>query len=278
MIFERGIMIRRFLTAALLPFAAACVASKSDIRLLQDELRATRAQLALGDTSLLRADDARRNQIAQLSTKLDRAIDSLGKVATRLSTLSANMSGSFEQMQQQVGQMQAVLGQTTRNLQETRSQVQILSERGTTTSPPPMDPTAPATGTTPPASGIPGAATLYSSANESINQGAYSTGRRSLEQLLTSYPTDERASRAMLKIGETYQAERNLTAADSVYRLVADRYPKSNEAGLALYRVGKALWDAGKQSEARPILDRVIRDYPGSDAASLARETVRPRE
>jgi TolA-binding protein len=269
-------MIRKLLTVALVPFAVACVASKSDIRLLQDELRATRAQLAVGDTSLLRADDARRNQIAQLSTKLDRAIDSLGKVANRLAALSATASGSFEQIQQQVGQMQAMLGQTTRNLQETRSQVQMLSERGIVTAPP-TDPTA-AAGSTPAASGIPGAATLYNTALESINQGAYSTGRRSLEQLLTSYPNDERASAAMLKIGETYQAERNSAAADSVYRAVADRYPKTREAGLALYRVGKALWDAGKRDEARPILDRVIRDYPGSDAASLARETVRPRE
>lgn len=172
-------MIRKLLTVALVPLAAACVASKSDIRLLQDELRATRAQLAVGDTSLLRADDARRNQIAQLSTKLDRAIDSLGKVANRLASLSANASGSFEQIQQQVGQMQAMLGQTTRNLQETRSQVQMLSERGAT-APPPIDPSV-APGTTPAASGIPGPATLYNTAVESINQGAYATGRRSLE-------------------------------------------------------------------------------------------------
>jgi TolA-binding protein len=271
-------MIRKLLTVALVPLAAACVASKSDIRLLQDELRATRAQLAVGDTSLLRADDARRNQIAQLSTKLDRAIDSLGKVANRLASLSATASGSFEQIQQQVGQMQAMLGQTTRNLQETRSQVQMLSERGAVVAPPPTTDPSMAPGTPPAASGIPGPATLYNSALESINQGAYATGRRSLEQLLTSYPTDERASAAMLKIGDSYAAERNSAAADSVYRAVADKYPKTREAGLALYRVGKALWDAGKREEGRTILNRVIRDYPGSDAASLARETVRPRE
>lgn len=82
----------------------------------------------------------------------------------------------------------------------------------------------------------------------------------------------------MLKIGDSYAAERNSAAADSVYRAVADKYPKTREAGLALYRVGKALWDAGQREEARTILNRVIRDYPGSDAASLARETVRPRE
>jgi len=267
--------ILRVVSVASLVLGASCLASKSDIRLLQDELRATRAQLAVGDTSILRADDARRNQIAQLSTKLDRAIDSLQAVARRLSQLSANASGSFEQIQQQVGQLQALVNQNTRNLQEARSQVQMLNERGSTAPPMASDPNA--GGGVSPVTGIPGAATLYTSANESINQGAFSTGRRALEQLLTSYPNDERASRAMLKIGETYQAERNLVASDSVYRLVADRYPKSNEAGLALYRVGKALWDAGKRSEGRTILQRVTRDYPNSDAASLANETLKPR-
>jgi TolA-binding protein len=258
--------------AALLFVAAGCVASKSDIRLLQDELRATRSQLALGDTSILRADDARRNQINQLSVKLDRAIDSLRVVANRLATLSANANGSFEQIQQQVAQLQALVNQNTRNVQEARSQMQILSERGST-APAPVDPSGPPAAVP---TGVPGAATLYSSALESINQGAFATGRRSLEQLLTSYPNDDRASRAMLKIGETYRAEGNTTASDSVYRVVADKFPKSDEAGLAMYRVGKALWDAGKRSEGRVLLNRVIREHPNTDAARLATETLKP--
>ena len=263
-------MRRAVVHVALLFVATGCVASKGDIRLLQDELRATRQQLALGDTSILRADDARRNQIAQLSTKLDRTTDTLRAVANRLATLSANINGSFEQIQQQVTQMQAMLSQTTRNLQETRSQVQMLSERGSSA---PSMPDPNAAGAAP--GGLPGAATLYNTALESINQGAFATGRRSLEQLLTSYPDDQRAPRAMLKIGETYAADRNSAAADSVYRLVFDKYPKTDEAGLALYRVGKALWDSGKRSEGRILLNRVVREHPNTDAARLASETLR---
>ena len=257
--------------AALLCVATGCVASKGDIRLLQDELRASRQQQALGDTSILRADEARRNQIAQLSTKLDRTTDTLRAVANRLATLSANINGSFEQIQQQVTQMQAMLSQTTRNLQETRSQVQMLSERGSS-APSMPDPNA-APGVAP--SGVPGAATLYNTAIESINQGAFATGRRSLEQLLTSYPDDQRAPRAMLKIGETYAADRNTASADSVYRLVFDKWPKTDEAGLALYRVGKSLWVDGKKRVGRILLNRVVRAHPNTDAARLASETLR---
>src|SRR3954471_12036554 len=100
--------MRKLLTiasAALLVFAAGCLASKGDIRLLQDELRATRAQLALGDTSILRADDARRAQLDRLSRQLDRALDSLGRVATRLAAFQANASGSFDAINTQMLQM-----------------------------------------------------------------------------------------------------------------------------------------------------------------------------
>lgn len=271
--------MRRLLTVApaAMLFAAGCLASKGDIETLQTEMRATRAQLALGDSSILRADVARQTQIAQLSTRVDRALDSLRVVSSRLAAFQANANGNFDSINQQILQIQALLGQTTRNLQELRTQNQALREQGATavTTPPPAASADTSRGA---ASGIPGPATLYSSANESINQGAYATARRSLEQLLTSYPDYEFAPRAMLRVGETYRAEGNTAASDSVYRLVADRYPKKAEAGLALYRIGKGLWDAGKKSEARTILQRVIRDFPGSDAASLARETLNPRE
>ena len=68
--------------------ATGCLASKSDIRLLQDELRATRAQVAAGDTSILRAEDARRSQIAQLSATIDRMNDSLRMLSVRLRGVS----------------------------------------------------------------------------------------------------------------------------------------------------------------------------------------------
>src|SRR5438874_13416718 len=87
---------------AVLLLAAGCLASKSDIRLLQDELRATRAQVAAGDTSILRAADARRMQISALSDKVDRAIDSLRSVASRLAAFQATANGNFDAMNAQM--------------------------------------------------------------------------------------------------------------------------------------------------------------------------------
>jgi TolA-binding protein len=265
------------LAPAALLLAGGCLASKSDIRLLQDELRATRAQVAVGDTSILRADETRRAQIARLETKIDAANDSLRAVAGRLGSFQINTREEFDAVNRQMVQVQALLGQSARIVQDIKAQNQALHEQGILGGTPPASSGAAPAGGSPAANGVPGAATLYTSAVESINNSAYSTARRALEQLLTSYPDYEQAPRALRMIGDTYKAERNNAAADSVFQLVYERFPTNPEAARALYLNGKSLWDANKRSQAQVLFNRVLRDFPRSDEADLIRDlTKRP--
>ena len=117
--------------------ASGCLASKSDIRLLQDELRVSRAQAAVSDTAILRAEEAHRQQIAALSASIDRMNDSLRYLASRFAAFQANANGEFDAMGRQMVQVQALLGQNTQTVQETRRQLQALRE-GASSSPAPM--------------------------------------------------------------------------------------------------------------------------------------------
>lgn len=255
--------------------ATGCLASKSDIRLLQDELRATRAQLAIGDTSILRADEARQRQIANLSVQLDRTMDSVRVITSRLASFQANTTGQFEAINEQIIQMRTLLGQTTRSIQDTRTQLQQLKEQGAMPAAPPSGGSAIDTASR--NSGVPGPATLYNSAMESASQGAPSAARRSFELLVNTYPQDDLAPRALLKIGDLYRTDRNIAAADSVYALVVERYPKSDEAANALYLRGRPLWDAGKRNEAMVYFNRIKRDYPNSTAAQSVADLTKSR-
>ncbi|MEO6877369.1 MAG: tetratricopeptide repeat protein, partial [Gemmatimonadaceae bacterium] len=235
---------------------------------------------AVGDTSILRADDARRSQISQLSASIDRVNDSLRVLSRSFATFQANANGQFDAMNRQMVQFQALLGQTTKNVQDTRAQLEALREQaGSTVSPPAA--AMPAAGgldtTRRPPAGVPGPATLYTSGLEQLRNGNYRTARTVFDQLLSSYPDYERVSLVQLRVGETYKGEGNMTAADSVYQLLAERYPKSAEAGQALYLHGKLLWDANKKTEARVFLNRVIKEFPGSDAAQLASDLLNGR-
>lgn len=262
------------LTPAVLLAAGGCLASKSDIRLLQDELRATRAQLAGGDTAILRADQSRARQIENLSASVERVNDSVRVLATRLASLQANSAGEFDAIGKQIVRIEALLGENIRNLQNTQAQLQALREQsGAVPAPAPVS----GTDTTQQATG-PGPATLFTTAFQQLQDGATASARRNFEQLLASYPNDDRASRAQFYIGESYAQDGNSTAADSVYLLIAEKYPKSPEAATGLYRHGKMLWDANKKTEARKYLERVVRDYPDSDGAHLAAILLHEKE
>jgi tol-pal system protein YbgF len=251
--------------------AGGCLASKSDIRLLQDELRATRSQMAAGDSAILRAEEARRLQIAALSAAIDRQYDSLRTLASRFAAFQANATGEFDSMGRQMVQVQALLGQNTRTVQETRSQLQALREGAPGAPPPPtVTDTSQRAG-----SGIPGPATLFTSAMEALRQGSYRTARSGFDQLLTSYPNSDQASLAQLRVGDAYKAEGNLAAADSVYLLVSTKYPKSPEAPTALYGRGRLLWEANKRGEARIVLNRLIKEYPDADEVDLAKNLMK---
>ncbi|HEX8944876.1 MAG TPA: tetratricopeptide repeat protein [Gemmatimonadaceae bacterium] len=251
--------------------AGGCLASKSDIRLLQDELRVTRAQVAAGDTAVLRAEEARRQQIAALSATIDRMNDSLRAQAARFAAFQANASGEFDAMGRQMVQVQALLGQNTRTVQETRAQLQALREGATSAPPSPTSPDTSQRG----GAGVPGPATLFTAGMDALRQGSYRTARSNFDQLLTSYPTSDQASLAQLRVGDAYKSEGNTTAADSVYNVVATKYPKSPEAPTALYSRGRLLWEANKRGEARVVLNRLIRDYPNADEVDLAKNLLK---
>lgn len=271
---------RGFVSAApvVLLAAGGCLTTKGDVRLLQDELRATRAQVAVGDSSIMRADEQRRAQIAQLSVKIDRMSDSLRVLTARLASLQAATNGQFDAIGQQMVQTQALLGQTTRNLQEERAQLAAIREQGgMPASPPPpgMPDTTQRAGAP---SGGPGSTTIFLSAKDALDNGAFATARTGFQRLLDTYPNADEAPRAQLYVGESFKGEGNTAAADSVYQLIPNRYPKAPEAATALYRHGRILWDANNKSEARKVFQQLLRDYSNSDEAELARGLLNPRQ
>ena len=99
--------------------------------------------------------------------------------------------------------------------------------------------------------------------------------RNGFEQLLTQYPNSEDAPEAMIYIAATYASERNQVAADSVYGLVVQRYPSSPKAATALYKQALSMREAGRITQARAAFERIIKDYPRSDEAELARAQLR---
>jgi len=248
---------------------AGCVASKGDIRLLQDEMRATRAMIAHADSLAMQRDQARRADLVSMAASIARASDSLRVLSQRLASFQAMTSGQLDQVVRDVIQTQAMLGQSARTLEQMRAQYEALREQA----PAPIPPSGADTSQRAAPAG-PGPVTLWLTGRNQYNARSYTTARASFEQLLSAYPNAQEAAGAQLYVGMSYEAERNQAAADSVYQPVVAKYPASPYAPTALYKRGRMLWDANKRAEARPIFQRLIQQYPRSDEAGLARDLI----
>jgi tol-pal system protein YbgF len=260
--------MRSFLAPVLALSAAGCLASKGDIRLLQDDLTSMRAQHAQQAQAQERAR-ARDDSLTRV--RLDSALRAIGSINDSLRTLSArfmtyqaNSSQSLYALGQQIVTLQNRAGISQRQIQDLAAQVETRGAPaggGAAPTPAKVDSSAPQ---------APGPARLYQLARDQYNNGAYSTARLAFRQILTTYPTYANASLVALSIGSCYEGEKNQAAADSVYLSVVKQYPQSPDAPTALFKYGASQLTQGKVDAARAAWERVIKEYPNSDAATLA--------
>jgi len=75
-------------------------------------------------------------------------------------------------------------------------------------------------------------------------------------------------------VAEAYAREGRRASADSVYELVAARYPRADRAPTALYKLALSRRAAGEHARARTLLERIVREYPRSDEATFARDQL----
>ena len=258
----------RLAPAALALATGACFATRSDVRILQDDItkfRATQQQ----------ADSVRAAQLAQVAAMLGQVNDSLRSANARVSRWQADARGDIRNIQEQLVQIQELTGASQQRILELRRD---MEERNQQTAPSPVAPipgdTSKIPAAAPPAG--PGPATLYKLAVDQMNRGSHSTARTGFQDLLIQYPNSDLAPDAQYYIGETLQAEGNTTGADSVFSLVVSKYPSAPRAATALYKHGLILQKAKRDREARQAFQAVVDKYPRSDEAALAREQLRP--
>jgi tol-pal system protein YbgF len=232
-----------------------CMASKGDIRLLQDEIRTLRAMQS-------RADTARRSQTDSALIMITRTNDSLRVLAQRFAAFQATIGGELFEMGKQLITIQELAGMSSKRIMELRSTMEERAQAMTTT-----DTTA--------APAAPGPAQLFQLSFDQLRRGSYGTARAGFEELLRRYPDFEEASAAQLYVGQSYAEERRTTEADSVYALVVTKFPRSKDAPTALYKYGLSQLSQGRKAAARAALQRVVREFPQSTEAELAADRLK---
>ena len=244
----------RFLALPLI--LAGCIASKSDVTVLQQDIMLVRAEAA-------QSDSARRQEIQRVMRSMQSLTDSVSAVATRLTRMRTDMQGRFSAIEEDTRRLQEIAGQSQARMQELRAAVESR------TSAPPSSASAGAQAV------VPGPNQLYQLGRDQLLRGSTAAARTAFEDLLARYPESDVAAEAQFYIGETHAAEGNVQEADQAYARVASAYPRSPRAATATYKRAVAAEGARRTREARQLYNEVISKFPRSDEAALARDRLR---
>lgn len=257
--------MRRAIAAACLAGVAAC-ATPAQVHEVETQVGLLRADSR-------RADSASAAQLRQVLVLQQQMMDSLAATRRSLNEMKGGMSNDMLAVQQQLLQLQELTGQSQRRLTELRSQ---LEARGESTGGTPL---SAAPGVPPDSGGAPPAASasaqqMYDASLSQLRRGSAATGRAGLREMLQAYPKSELVPDALYFVGQSFSSE-NPDSAAAYYRKVVKEYPTSSRAPAALYGLGLLAERHGDKAGARDAYNQLLKSYPKSDEAALARDRLK---
>ncbi|OPZ54206.1 MAG: tol-pal system protein YbgF [Deltaproteobacteria bacterium ADurb.BinA014] len=111
----------------------------------------------------------------------------------------------------------------------------------------------------------------YSKAYQSFKEGNYSKARTEFQHFLSTYPNSEYSDNAQFWIGECYFFEKKYEQAILEYEKVIKNYPGGSRIAYALLKQGLSFMNLGDKTSSKLLLQQVIKDYPNTNQARIAR-------
>ena len=247
----------------------------ADLRILQEQTQQLQALM----TDLGEALKAVNSRIED-QTSLERKAFADGKV--QMDTIS----GDIRIVREKVDETNVRLGTITQELESLRDAIPVPGAFQQ----PPMNTDAGAVpGSTPGSVTPPQTAMPTPSANPGVqpqrlfdsSYGDYATGNyvlavQGFESYLGYFPKSSRAHEAQLYVAESLAGQKKDVDAIAAYDRVIANYPGSPSVPTAYYKRGMAFERLGDTARARESYETLIKEFPDSQQAVLARQRLEP--
>jgi len=115
---------------------------------------------------------------------------------------------------------------------------------------------------------------LYAAAYELFREGKYEKSREGFESFLKQFPDTEFSDNAQFWIGECYYFEKKYEKAIVEYDKVTKNFPDGNKVPYALLKQGLSFLKLGDKASAKLLLQQVIKDFPNTSQARIARNRL----
>ncbi|MEW5724879.1 MAG: tol-pal system protein YbgF [Thermodesulfobacteriota bacterium] len=115
----------------------------------------------------------------------------------------------------------------------------------------------------------------YQTALKTFKAKSYPEAQKQFEAFLAQYPDSGDADSAKFFIGECLYYEKNYEEAILAYQKVIDGHPKSQKVPTALLKQALAFLNIGDNTSGKLLLQKLVKEYKGSQAAEVAAKKLR---
>jgi len=115
---------------------------------------------------------------------------------------------------------------------------------------------------------------LYNAALEDVRNKRFQLAESRFLSFLMQFPKHELAGNAQYWLGEAVYGQGKYELAISEFEKVLKKYKKSPKVPAALLKIGFAQLELNRNKEATKTLNRLIKSYPDSEEADLARQRL----
>jgi len=114
----------------------------------------------------------------------------------------------------------------------------------------------------------------YLDAKKAFDAGDMDTAKKGFATVVEAHATSDTADNAQFWIGEIYYREKWFQKAILEYQKVIENYPDGNKVPAAYLKQGLAFEALGETENAHLILGELLRKYPDTAEASIARKKL----
>ncbi len=115
---------------------------------------------------------------------------------------------------------------------------------------------------------------LYDQAAQDLTQGRYALALQGFRDFVRRYPAAELADNAQYGVGECFFAQSLFDSAAAAYARVEEGWARGDRVPAALYKLGLSRERLEQKAAARTTFEDLVKRFPNSGEAQLARERL----
>ena len=115
---------------------------------------------------------------------------------------------------------------------------------------------------------------LYEQAAQDLTQGRYPLALQGFREYAQRFPTTDLADNAQYGMGECLFAQAQFDSAAIEYERIEKLYPQGDRVPAGLWKLALCREKLGQPEQARKVLDELVKSFPLSGEAQLARDRL----